>query len=335
MKRRHLRLKAGFVACAAVAAMACALPTAGAEESVSAGSAQPAKPIPALLVAHPERSVMFDVKRTGSHFVAVGAHGVILRSADGERWQQIASPVDTALTWVSFAGGSDGWAVGHDAVILHTADGGDSWSLQNFQPSLDSPIFSVVALDAKTAIAVGAFGLLKRTADGGEHWSDVEAPELTTGKYHLFAVTRLRDGKLFAVGEAGLMGVSDDTGQSWKKLDAIYDGPLFGVLPWREHGAVAYGLLGNIYMTDDVVSGPWKKLDGGPESSIFGGMTLDDGGVLLVGANGTEIHIAADGHLLDGTAHGQSDGSGTWTSVAATPSGLVLAGEPGLVDQKE
>ena len=30
-----------------------------------------------------------------------------------------------------------GWAVGHDATILHTKDGGKNWTIQQFLPELD------------------------------------------------------------------------------------------------------------------------------------------------------------------------------------------------------
>lgn len=295
----------------------------------------PIVPQAALMVAHPERGVVFDVKQAGDRLIAVGAHGVILQSRDGEHWQQVASPVDTALTWVSFADTQHGWAVGHDAAILYTADGGQHWLLQNFQPDLDAPIFSVTALDARTAVAVGAFGLLKRTADGGQHWSDADAPELTGDKYHLFAVTQLRDGRVFTVGEAGLMGVSADGGQSWSKLDAVYDGPLFGANPWHEHGAIAFGLLGNIYATENVGNASWTKIDAGTSTSMFGGMSLADDGVLLVGANGNIVRLAADGSVVKNLPYTAHENSGTWTAVALSSAGIVLAGEPGLVQEKK
>lgn len=303
--------------------------------AVAADAPAAAAPMAALQVAHPERGVVFDVKQAGDQLVAVGAHGVILRSPDGGHWQQIASPVDTSLTWVSFADARHGWAVGHDAAILFTGDGGKSWALQNFEPGRNAPIFSVSALDERTAVAVGAFGLLKRTDDGGQHWRDTDAPDLTADNYHLFAVTRLQDGRVFTVGEAGLMGVSEDSGQTWRKLDAVYDGPLFGARPWHEHGAIVYGLLGNIYLTDNVGTASWAKLDAGISASLFGGLNLDDGGVLLVGANGSVVQIAADGRRTKSLPYAPSEDSGTWTSVALSKAGIVLAGESGLVQENK
>ena len=39
-------------------------------------------------------------------------------------------PVSSDLTAVFFVDDKQGWAVGHDGVILHTADGGETWALQ-------------------------------------------------------------------------------------------------------------------------------------------------------------------------------------------------------------
>ena len=62
------------------------------------------------------------------HVVGVGPRGHILRSSDrGKTWVQQPSPVSTDLLAVHFPSARQGWAVGHDGVVLHSADGGVSW----------------------------------------------------------------------------------------------------------------------------------------------------------------------------------------------------------------
>ena len=39
-------------------------------------------------------------------------------------------PVSADLTALHFANAQQGWAVGHEGVVLHTPDGGASWTLQ-------------------------------------------------------------------------------------------------------------------------------------------------------------------------------------------------------------
>ncbi|MFU7548446.1 YCF48-related protein, partial [Pseudomonas paraeruginosa] len=40
------------------------------------------------------------------------------------------SPVSSDLVQVRFSDERNGWIVGHDSVLLHTSDGGDSWQIQ-------------------------------------------------------------------------------------------------------------------------------------------------------------------------------------------------------------
>lgn len=290
------------------------------------------KPIPALLVAHAEKSMLLGISRAGDQVVAVGGNGVIVKSADGKSWKQVKSPVDTALNAVAFADPANGWAVGHDAVILHTTDGGTTWAIQNFQPDLNAPIFSILALSTKKAIAVGAFGLIKVTEDGGSTWKDVDAPAISSEKLHLNSVTKLRNGKFAVAGEHGLVGLSED-GAQWSRLTTSYQGSFFGILPWGEKGAIAYGMRGNVFICDDVDIPSWKKIETSTISSFFGGEALDGGAVLLTGSENTTVTIQ-----LNGTAspvkkirsEGSTDSSLTGSLKGAASE--IIIGDAGVVD---
>ena len=52
----------------------------------------------------------------------------------GQTWKQAKVPTQNLLTAVNFPSPSKGWAVGHEAVILATQDGGDSWEVQFGDP---------------------------------------------------------------------------------------------------------------------------------------------------------------------------------------------------------
>src|SRR5579885_1156384 len=137
------------------------------------------KPRPSEIMPKATQALILGVIDTGEHLIAVGDRGEILASNDGRAWAQVPTPVRAALTAVSFADPQHGWAVGHDAVVLHTGDGGRSWTLQNFQPELQEPFLDVLALDPNHAYAVGAYGLFEQTTDGGANWTKVEAPAST------------------------------------------------------------------------------------------------------------------------------------------------------------
>lgn len=278
-------------------------PAAAAEEaSADAGAGEAEAPAPAGPEVKPRdsdvlplasRGLLLDVVNTGKRFVAVGTRGSILLSNTGKpaQWAQVKAPVRSPLTSVYFADEQNGWAVGHDAVILHTSDGGANWTLQNFQPQLEKPFLDVLFLDANAGFAVGAYGLMYHTQDGGKTWAEVDAPAIRGDELHFNAIGKLGNGKLFIAGEQGMLGVSSDSGVTWEKLQSPYEGSYFGVLPVGESGAMIFGLRGNIYINPDVGTGTWTKVQTPSVVSLFGGTLLPDGRAALVGINGTILLV--------------------------------------------
>src|SRR5438445_4258963 len=98
----------------------------GAWSAVCAAAAVPA--LPAAKAVHGR---LLDIAVAGDRAVAVGQQGVILTSADGKSWEQRPSPVSAMLTRVRFVDPHVGRALGYDATILQTQDGGANWTLRH------------------------------------------------------------------------------------------------------------------------------------------------------------------------------------------------------------
>lgn len=297
-----------------------------AAEVVVPVKARPAEP--ARLAAN---SLLLGIANSGKHLVAVGDRGNIVVSNDGANWAQVEVPVRATLTSVTFADENSGWAVGHDAVILHTGDGGKTWQMQNFQPELEKPFLDVLFTDGQKGYAVGAYGLFLTTSDGGASWVELAAPAVREEELHLNALTRLGNGEFFVVGETGMMGVSAD-GQDWKRLTAPYDGSLYEAIPRGDKGAVIFGLRGNAYSTDDVHSDKWTKIDLGTVASFFGGTALPTGEIALVGLSGEVAFIRPDGSIKNTKIKALAGVTGTGTLSAAIPwaGGVLTVGELGV-----
>src|SRR2546425_141526 len=92
--------------------------------SASAAGFQDPLDVPAQASPLASKSLLQGVARAGPRLVAVGQRGHILYSTDsGATWQQAKVPVSSDLTSVFFVNDLKGWAVGHDGVILNSADG--------------------------------------------------------------------------------------------------------------------------------------------------------------------------------------------------------------------
>ncbi|HUR42150.1 MAG TPA: YCF48-related protein [Verrucomicrobiae bacterium] len=305
---------------------AAAADVGGAAAEAPEAPAAPVKPRPAEIMPLTPKNLLLDIVRAGDGFVAVGDRGGIITSPDGKNWTQAPVPVRAALTSVAFADAQHGWAVGHDAAIVATTDGGKSWTLQNFAPQLEKPLLDVLFIDASTGFTVGAYGLFLKTTDGGASWAEVEAPSIRAEEVHFNALVKLGDGSLFVAGESGMLAVSSDQGQTWTKLTSPYESSLFGALPVGDKGALIYGLRGNVYIAQDVRANKWTKLETQSVASMFGGATLADGRLAMVGLNGVVLLATADGKVTT-----KQTPTGTPLSAAvAMDGGLLAVGESGV-----
>jgi photosystem II stability/assembly factor-like uncharacterized protein len=338
----------------------------------SAASPEPAKPADADPSAQPSemmprapRSLLLDVASTTSGLLAVGERGHILQSTDGRAWEQAKVPTRSTLTAVT-AVGNDAWAAGHDGVIVHSADGGKTWTAQRrdpFDASIDpsqrdprqgAPILDIRFSDAQRGIAIGAYSLMLVTADGGATWTETEAVapaaapatpaapmegdvfsaadlELSEeSDPHLNAIADAGDGHMVIVGERGTLLRSDDSGATWRRMSFPYKGSMFGVLWLGEGRLLAYGLRGNVYESPDL-GGTWSKVPAQGSTSWMGGAALPGGGAVLVGANGAILFRADAAAAFSAHAFRNANGE-TPTLSGVIPDGkgnYVLVGDKG------
>ncbi|NPC55916.1 WD40/YVTN/BNR-like repeat-containing protein [Caenimonas soli] len=285
------------------------------------------------------------VTQAGRRLVSVGERGVILYSDDdGVSWKQAAVPVSVTLTQVSFPAPELGWAVGHGGVVLHSTDAGATWSRKldgvqaaqlvldavklSSDPTIaagkamladaqrlvtegaDKPWLDVLFTTGKRGILVGAYGLALATEDGGMSWRSWTGRIPNPKGRHLYSVAAV-DERIVLVGEQGSVFSSDDGGKTFAAHPTPYSGTYFGVLMLNKERWLAYGMVGNAWLTTD--SGiSWTQVDtrdaGG--ASFTHGRRLPDGTVLL-GTNG--------GDLLASRDHGRS-----FRKLGATRAGPVL-----------
>lgn len=321
---------------------------AGSSSALAQTTASSTELKPAIMSLKASKTLLLDVAHAGDRLVAVGARGHIVYSDDkGATWLQATVPARQLLTSVYFVDDKRGWAVGHDSLVLHTADGGESWTVQYRDPELDAmdeegfgylekPLMDVRFRDADTGFAIGAYGLLLRTDDGGETWEDVSFDVDNEEGFHFNALTEVKDSGLFMVGEMGTMYRSADYGDTWETLeDTPYDGSWFGVSGTGEAGGViAWGLRGNVFRSDDF-GDTWQKVplmtpSNGPlESTLAGGGLTPDGRLVIVGVGGV-VAISEDaGRSFD--VRIRSDRVALASATALAGNGVLLVGQRGAV----
>jgi len=354
---RLCELRRGFAVLAAVAG-ACAY----ADNWVDPVAA------PAEIMPLAEHSLLLDVARAGERFVAVGARGDVLLSQDGHEWRQATVPTRATFTAVS-AIDANIWAVGHDGVIAHSADGGDHWTLQRqdaWKPAAEGsdalhdsrqgvPLLDVLFTDATHGYAVGAYSLALRTEDGGATWNPMsvnspkpasapEAAPVAAEHGQTFNKEELTVGQeatphfnaIARTGSGGLLIVGE-RGSAFRSRDA-------GATWQRQqlpYDGSMFGVIG--YAGEHVLAfglrghvfesndlgEHWNLLDTGTQLSLMGGTALPNDGAAIVGANGIVLVRDRAGAPLKSFV---DQPAGTIASVLplGNDRDLLIAGENGV-----
>ncbi len=290
--------------------------------------AEAPKPVPAVMARLAARSLLLDAARAGDRLVAVGERGHILLSDDsGRTWRQVPAPANSALTAVTFVTPKEGWAVGHDAVILHTADAGETWTIQHWAPELEMPLMDVFFDSAEHGIAVGAYGLYLETNDGGKTWEERSIQE---EENHLNAIVAPSADTRLIAGEFGGIHFSPDRGETWTMLDSPYEGSFFHAIALGPQEFLVLGLQGHVFRTEDGGQ-TWTQVETGTTAGLMGGARLSDGRVILVGASGNILLSTDGGRSFE--REQRDDRIALADVVEAPDGGIVLLTEQGILNQ--
>lgn len=290
------------------------------------------------------KALMLDITRAGPALLVAGDRGYILRSMDqGMSWQQIATPVSTALTDLWFVDEQYGWATGHGGVVLHTRDGGSSWQLQldghqinhmtlrfyeqekqTLENSLDQ-LDDIAREDAELMLEELEFKL-----------EDAQiATEEGAGK-PLLSVWFKDRNQGWVVGAYGMIFHTTDGGQSWQPAMSRVpnpDGFHFNSIGQLSGDTLFMaGEAGTLYRSDNGGT-DWLQLDSPYEGSFFGFQWLaQHNAVIAYGLRGNAFISYDQGdswHALD------VPGKESVMNAIATEDQLILLGGSGSVWQAD
>lgn len=289
---------------------------------------------PSSRLALPAASQMISIAHAGKKLVAVGRRGIILLSSDaGKSWTQAPSPVSSDLTSVRFSDAMHGWIVGHDAVALKTADGGQSWQrmldgrstlkiiLDAYQAKnaagdasvlplladarraaeqsatpgvLPYPLLDVWFSSSRQGFVIGAFGLILHTNDAGLSWTPWIERTDNDRMVHLYGISGAA-GEVYLAGEQGFLRRLDSAGERFVKVESPYQGSYFGLYV-QKNLLVVHGLRGNAYVSEDAGL-QWHKVPTAVASNI----------IAVLPGNGTELlFVSQAGQVLRSTDYGRS-----------------------------
>ena len=220
----------------------------------------------------------------------------------GSSWTPLTLPPGTWIYGSFFVDANNGWGVGSEENIVHTTDGGLTWTTQRGGVGSGAlyPFWDVEFVDASHGIVVGGAGKIYTTVDGGATWT----LRSSGAAAETHALARVGDN-LWSAGVGGTIQMTRNGGAWWDET----------------HVPVESGNLSDIDFAD--ASTGWTVVDGstGPGNGrVFkttnGGLTWKNQGLLDSGRLGgvealdTNVVIAVGSYFP--VIMRSADGGETW-----------------------
>ena len=308
---------------------------------------QPADALESQVMPLAEHSLLLDGQVIGDRIIVVGERGHILTSDDnGISWEQHIAPTRATLTSVYFKDPANGWAAGHDSVILRTNDGGRHWQETYSDPEDERPILDLWFHSTGHGYAVGGYGLFLKTDDAGQSWEPadfspatlivddsndnpwMDEDEYVWIDFHLNQVAATPSGRVYISAEAGNLYRSDDGCRSWLSLPSPYEGSFYGILPLKDNGSLLlFGLRGHLFRSKNAGE-TWTEINTGTQATLNDAIHLEDGRIALVGLAGVLLLSEDNGRSF--TLHQQANRAGIARVLQAKDGALILIGEDGV-----
>ena len=249
------------------------------------------RPSPISVAA--SRSALTSIQTLPDRQVMVGDSGhILLLGADG-RLDQAQVPVDLLLTAVNFVDGQNGWAVGHDGVILHSADGGRIWQKQLDGNEINSLLNESAEAEVKRLleekVAHPDDGTLSLALENAQFAVDDARAARAGGASRPLLDVWFRDANQgWAVGSYGVLLSTVDAGRSWQYQSGL-DNPdrlhLNAILGLADGTLLIAGEGGRVYRSADNGLHWRAPITLGP-ASIYKLLRLQNGNVLAMGFGG-------------------------------------------------
>ncbi len=210
-------------------------------------------------------------------------------------------PLHDDLLSLDFPDERHGFACGRWGTILHTSDGGVTWTRQN--SGTDLTLTSIDFTDSKRGWAVGNEGTILHTLDGGKEWLKQESPV----PYYHMGVCFVTDQKGWIASEDTHILHTEDGGRTWTVQFHDEDFIRKTVSFSDELHGWAVGEYGYIYHTENG-GRDWEKQGGyfgiddytgalEAEGLLFDAVAIDSKTAWAVGIDGRVIRTDDGGEL--------------------------------------
>lgn len=255
-------------------------------ESPDAGrSWQDVQPAPTPLA-------LLGVSVRGTHRIAVGQQGLILRKDGDSAWAKVDSGSEQRLLSVAINASGFAVVVGAFGTILVSDDAGANWRRVQIdwsgyvEDAVEPHLLDVIVDDDGVITVAGEYGLILRSPDHGAQWTAVHR-----GDAALSSIELRSDGIGYAVGQKGTVLTTTDGGNVWTPLATGSEAVLLNVWSAPDGRVVVAGMREMLESRDGGRSFRPRR-DGDFATSWYGGLAAPaSGGLILVGQSGRILRL--------------------------------------------
>ena len=194
---------------------------------------------------------------------ASNGYGTILKTQNaGETWERLPQSSgipNSCFSDLSVLSASDIWVAGSNNTIIHTTDGGNSWTAMS-DPAYD--IFGMTSISAVDASNIWVSGstmndaVIIHSTDGGTSWT-AEGDSVLLTDFPLISISAFDQDHCWTVGHGYTVAKTVDSGVNWdlcvpdslQRTPSGYDAN--GVCPTSVNRAWVAMDYGKIYFTEN------------------------------------------------------------------------------------
>lgn len=253
-----------------------------------------------------------------------------------QNWHLQSSSTTVQLKGIQMLSHTSGWTCGDAGTILHTTDGGETWTSIILT---GSDLHQIVFKDESVGIVVGDGGTVFTTINGGANW--VSKNSNTSSQ--LRTVTYAGENIFYAAGENGTIIKSTDNGNTWIVLTSgtterlfcvsaignnLWVGGRNGLMLFSNNAGSSFNSMSSP-ASDDIKDIQFISNQTGfacGSNSIFlytsnGGANWESRSVgIITGLNGIHFINESVGWTVggNGTLYNTTNAGASWTAVASS-----------------
>ena len=209
--------------------------------------------------------------------VVVGFSGTILTTTDGTTWTSRTSGTSNDLNNVHYSSGLSGFVAVGDSGTLLTSSDGITWTDKTSSCGMTENLWSVSS-NSTVAVAVGDNGSIYTSADSGDNCT-----KRTSGTTVEFNELLFGNSTFFALGNLGTI-LTSDNGTSWNSRTSGTTNHLYGGI-YSEKNAMVGGSGTVVYTEDNGTS--WTSWSASSMTTDVFGIAYGSSTWVFVGRSGT------------------------------------------------